>query len=151
MNKDETWQQKNQENKHEWFCGNQEAINFINGLFYCVELWDDLIDKDEVIEDKRINECFEWLFINLPANNWFISNRTAYLPVMKMAINSFYDANVMKSSKQKHLRNLAFHIRNSSTEVIILTTFLIGGEAHLRKYSQAIREWYAFEKFEEWK
>ena len=46
MKMNDAWQQKNQENKHKWFCGNQDAISFINGLFYCVELWDDLIDKD---------------------------------------------------------------------------------------------------------
>ena len=32
MNKDEAWQHKNQENKHDWFCGNQDAINFINQI-----------------------------------------------------------------------------------------------------------------------
>lgn len=149
MYKDESWQLQNQLNKRKWFLDNQQAIDFVNGLFYCVEFWDDLIDKDEIVTDERINECMQWLFLSLPANDWFIGNRQAYLPVMKIAINAFYDANSMANNKQKHIKNLAFHIRNYSTEVIILTAYLCGGEKHLRAVSEEIRTWYAFEKFKD--
>jgi hypothetical protein len=143
------WQVQNQLNKKKWFLGNQEAIDFVNGIFYCVEFWDDLIDKDNEITDARVNECMEWLFIKLPANDFFIRNRQSLIPVMKVAINAFYDANSMANNKHKHIRNLAFHIRNYSTEVIIMTALLCGGEAHLREVSEEIRGWYAFEKFKD--
>lgn len=149
MKMNQEWQIENQANKHKWFLGNQEAIDFVNGLFYCVEFWDDLIDKDEEISDERINECFQWLFLSLPANNWFIANRQAYLPIMKIAINAWIDANSMQNNKKRYIRNLAFHIRNYSTEVIIMTALLSGGDIHLRKYSEEIRTWYAFEEFKD--
>ena len=150
MNLNNNWQIKNQENCIEWFCNNKQAVDFINGLFYCVEFWDDLIDKDQIITNEKINECMQWLFLSLPSNDWFIHNRASYLPIMKIAINAFYDANSLADNKRKHLKNLAFHLRNTSTEIIIMTTYLCGGEAHLRAYSENIRQWYAFEKFDDW-
>lgn len=146
----EKWQQKNQELKRKWFLGNEQAIRFINGLFYCVEVWDDLIDKDVPVTDTQINEVFTELMFFLPCNDWFIDHRNYYLPLIMMAINGFHDANAMVSSEQKHLRNLAFHIRNLGIEIHIATAFLIGGRDHMRAVSREIREWYAFETFEEW-
>lgn len=150
MTMNDEWQIQNQINANKWFLGNQEAIDFINGLFYCIELWDDLIDKDEEITDFRVNECMTWLFLNLPSNNWFISNRNSYLPIMKLCINAFKDANIMANNKQKHIRNLAFHLRNMGIELHIMTAYLVGGEQHLRGVSIEIREFYAFETFKEW-
>jgi hypothetical protein len=54
----------------------------------------------------------------------------------------------MCKSDKKHLRNLAFHIRNFGIEIHIATAFLIGGFEHMRKVSREIREFYAFEEFE---
>lgn len=150
MNKDDSWQLNNQIKCKDWFLGNQTALDFVNGLFYCVEFWDDLIDQDNEITQIRINECMQWLFLSLPSNDWFIQNRASYLPLMKIAINAFYDANILVKSKQKHIKNLAFHLRNTSTEIIIMTAYLCGGDSHLNTCSSDIRQWYAFEKFEDW-
>ena len=144
------WNEQNQANKQRWFFGNQEVINFINCLFDAVELWDDLIDKDVPIEDAHINRVFMNLMFALPANDWFIKNRHYYLPLIMTAINGFHDGNELESSDKKHIRNLAFHIRNLGTEIHIATAFLLGGYDHMRKVSSEIREFFAFETFEEW-
>jgi|ERR1700742_134008 len=144
------WQVQNQENKKRWFLGNTEAINFINTLFYAVELWDDLIDKDVEISDNRINEVFAGLMVALPGNEWFIKHRFHYFPIIIQSINGFHDANNLAKSQDKKLRNLAFHIRNMGTEIHIATAYLIGGYEYMRKVSGEIREFFAFEQFEEW-
>jgi hypothetical protein len=144
------WQEANQNNKNKWFLGNEEAINFINSFFYAIELWDDLIDKDVPITDENINEVFTHLMFVLPQNKWFASNVSYYSPLIMSMINGFHDSNVMCKSDKKHLRNLAFHIRNLGTEIHIATAFLLGGYQHMREVSQEIREFFAFETFEEW-
>jgi hypothetical protein len=146
----EEWQIKNQNNKRRWFLGNELAISFINQLFLAVELWDDLIDKDVEITDERINQVFIMLMFGLPSNDWFIVNRAHYLPLIMTSINGFHDANQMAKSENKKLRNLAFHIRNLGIEIHIATAFLIGGYDHMRNVSSEIREFFAFEAFEEW-
>ncbi len=144
------WQLQNQANKQRWFKGNQQAVNFINQLFYCVELWDDLIDKDNEITPDRINECFTMMFVGFAGNDWFIANRAHYLPLIIMAINGFKDSNKMDKDKDEKIRNLAFHIRNLGTEIHIATTFLIGGFEYMNEVSEEIRRFFAFESFKEW-
>lgn len=144
------WQEQNQINKQHWCLGNQNAIAFLNCFFDAVELWDDLIDKDVTIEDEHVNRVFTSLMFTLPANPWFAANYTYYQPLIMASINGFHDANEMCKSDKQHLRNLAFHIRNFGIEIHIATAFLIGGFEHMRKVSREIREFYAFETFDEW-
>jgi hypothetical protein len=63
------------------------------------------------------------------------------------SINGFHDANEMCNSEEKRFRSLAFHTRNFGIEIIIATAFLLGGYDHMRKVSREIREFYAFEEF----
>jgi len=144
------WQEQNQANKQNWCLGNQHAVDFLNCLFDAVELWDDLIDKDVVVEDSHVNRVFMSLMFSLPSNPWFMANYTYYQPLIMASINGFHDANEMAKSDKKHLRNLAFHVRNLGIEIHIATAFLLGGFEHMRKVSPEIREFYAFETFEEW-
>ena len=144
------WQRENQDNKRRWCMGNNDAIGFLNCFFDAVELWDDLIDKDVVIKDDHVNRVFTNLMFTLPANPWFMANHLYYQPLIMAAINGFHDANEMCKSDSRRLRNLAFHIRNLGTEIHIATAFLIGGFDHMRKVSPEIREFYAFESFEDW-
>ena len=144
------WCDQNHRNKQRWFMGNRDAVDFVNCLFDAVELWDDLIDKDVEIPTDHINRVFLSLMFALPSNQWFISNRGYYLPLIMTAINGFHDANVLAGNESKKLRNLAFHIRNFGIELHIATAFLIGGYEHMRVVSQEIREFFAFESFEQW-
>lgn len=145
----EEWQRQNQANKQRWFLGNELAIEFINRLFDAVELWDDLIDKDVEIPDDHINRVFTSLMFFLPANDWFISNRKYYLPLIMVSINAFHDANIMQDSESPRLRNLAFHIRNFGIELHIATALLLGGYEHMRAVSAEIREFFAFEEYKD--
>lgn len=146
----EDWQIQNQVNKKKWFLGNQDAVDFVNSLFYAVELWDDLIDKDTKIEADQINATFFQLMFALPANPWFHQNKAYYLPLIMQSINGFHDSNILCNSRDKKLRNLAFHIRNLGIEIHIATAYLIGGYDHMRRVSLEIREFFAFETFEDW-
>jgi hypothetical protein len=144
------WQDQNQANKQRWFLGHAEAIDFINSFFSAVELWDDLIDKDVEVSDDFINTVFTNLMFVLPQNRWFTDNSKYYAPLIMASINGFHDANEMCKSDKIHIRNLAFHIRNFGIELHIATAFLLGGYSHMREVSREIREFYAFESFEEW-
>jgi hypothetical protein len=144
------WHVQNKANTIRWMQGNEDAIQFIYAFFDAVELWDDLIDKDVAIDDAHINQAFGNLMFSLPANDFFIAHRSYFLPLIMMGINGFHDANELCKSDKPHLRNLAFHIRNLGIELIIATTFIIGGYEYMRKVSPEIREFFAFESFEEW-
>ena len=150
MDLPQEWHEQNQINKLRWFKGNKRAVEFINAYFKAVELWDDLIDKDNPISDEDINDTFLGLMFGLPMCDWFIENRHYYAPLIMASINGFHDANEMCLSDKKHIRNLAFHIRNFGIELHIATAFLTGGYEHMRAVSREIREFFAFESFDEW-
>lgn len=142
------WHAQRVVNLNKWFFGNADAIEFINCFFDAVELWDDLIDKDMPIEDSHVNRVFMSLMFTLPSNPWYMAKYLYYRPLIMAAINGFHDANEMCMSERKHIRNLAFHIRNFGIELHIATAFLLGGYDHMRLVSREIREFYAFEEFE---
>jgi hypothetical protein len=142
------WHNARAKNKVKWFLGNQDAIDFIDCFFDAVELWDDLIDKDVPISDDHVNRVFTSLMFTLPSNPWFMAKHQYYRPLIMAAINGFHDANEMCLSDSKKIRNLAFHIRNFGIEIHIATAFLLGGYNHMRLVSREIREFYAFEEFE---
>jgi N-acetylglucosamine-6-phosphate deacetylase len=150
MNMPPEWQAQNQANKLRWFGGNRDAVDFVNCLFDAVELWDDLIDRDVEVQPDHINRVFLSLMFTLPANRWFSAHKEYYLPLIMTAINGFHDSNAMSTSDDKKMRNMAFHIRNFGIELHIATAFLIGGYQHMREVSAEIREFFAFETFEEW-
>lgn len=146
---DDAWNRQSHELRNRWFMGHQEAIAFVSVLFDAVELWDDLIDKDVDVSNEHINRAFIGLMFALPANDWFIANRSHYLPLILTAINAWHDANEMERSPNKKFRNMAFYLRNFGIEIHIATAFLIGGYEHMRKVSTEIRQFFAFEEFEE--
>ena len=144
------WHAQREANKQRWLLGHAEAIDFISNIMSAVEFWDDLIDKDVVLEDESINKIMLNLLFVLPQNKWFVANTTYYMPLFMMAINAFHDSNELCKSDKPHLRNLAFHIRNLGLELYIATAFLLGGYDYMRKVSPEIRAFFAFESFEEW-
>jgi hypothetical protein len=144
------WQNQSQANTRRWLMNHQSAIDFINVFFDAVEIWDDLIDKDVPVTDAHVNRVFMNLMFVLPENAWFSAHKNYYLPLIMTSINGFHDANEMCKSDKIHLRNLAFHIRNFGIELYIATAFLLGGYDYMREVSREIREFFAFETFEEW-
>ena len=144
------WLDKSQENQFRWFKGNLQAVELSGQIFNCVELWDDLIDKDVEITPERINACFAAMFAGFISNDWFVNNRQYYFPLIVMCINGFLDSNKMSNDSETKIKHLAFHIRNLGIEIIIATTFLIGGFDYMNQVSEEIRRFYAFESFKEW-
>lgn len=144
------WQDQRDANKQRWFLGHAEAIDFIGNIMSAFEFWDDLIDKDVELEDEYISKVMVNLLFVLPQNRWFVANTAYYMPLFMMCFSAFFDSNEMCKSDKKHIRNLAFHIRNLGIELYVATAFLVGGYTHMREVSREIREFFAFETFEEW-
>ena len=144
------WHNQRDANAHRWFLGHAEAIDCIGNILSAFEFWDDLIDKDVELEDDYISKVMVNLLFVLPQNRWFVANTAYYMPLLMMCFSAFFDSNEMCKSDKKHIRNLAFHIRNLGIELYVATAFLVGGYTHMREVSGEIREFFAFETFEEW-
>jgi len=76
-----------------------------------------------------------------------VAKYTYYQPLIMASINGFHDSNEMCNSDEKRCRSLAFHTGHFGIEIHIATAFLLGGYDHMRKVSREIREFYAFEEF----
>ena len=129
--------------------GNIEAQDFLLAVGDYVELWDDLIDKDAEITEQRIHASLSNGI--LMAFNPFVRTNSEFIRAfIVQMINSYLDSEKLKKSNKKEIRNIAFHIRNHPLELYQAVAFCCGGWSHLREMSPRIREFFAFETFEEW-
>lgn len=138
--------------KHvEWFFGNKQALEFIAIIFEAIEFTDDLIDQDVEISQDRIIINMMNLMITLPNNDFFISNRAYFTPILVHTLSSWIDSEILKHSKDERHKMLAFHLRNTALELYHATAFLLGGFEHLRKIGVEMRTFFALETYKEWK
>jgi len=134
----------------EWMLGDTNAYSFIRALMQIIEAWDDCIDQDQPHSPDQINEAFTLALIGLPNNPFYERHKSVLMPLMVLCANAYQDSNRLAESGETKHRNLAFHLRNMALEFYPLCAFLVGGWDHMRKVSPEIREFFAFESFEEY-
>ena len=90
------------------------------------------------------------VFVKLAANPFWLKFRHLIEPIIIIAVNAWMDANELAKRDDEKLKQLAFHIRNYSTEIAMMCAFLVGGWEHVRKVSAEMREFFQHESYSEW-
>lgn len=144
------WRDERNEKMLEWMAGNPYAVQTALILGDACEMWDDLVDGDKVVTPQDVDRVLVGVFVGLATNPFWQQARQFIEPIVIVAINSWMDANTFANSKDEKLRQLAFHIRNYSTEVAMACAFVAGGWEHLRKVSSEMRQFFQHESFSEW-
>lgn len=110
--------------------GNESAIDFCLKLNYVGELWDDLVDGDQLRSEKELNRAFEILAVEFYRNAFYRQYAGELIPLIQDAINSWKDSNVLKNGSY-HDKELAYSLKQRLSRVYNYCAFLIGG-----------RDWY---------
>ena len=118
------------------------AINFMNNIGYISQVWDDLIDKDKIVNDETINKAFWMALIEIPQNPFFITFHKELTANMRNGINDWFDANLLEQSKNPHKKMLAFSLRYTLVNLIQHCAYLIGGYDWMRKISPIVRSFF---------
>lgn len=107
--------------------GNQAALEFLAAFHQIIEVWDDLIDKDNQVSDVAINAAFHIALISLPRNPFYREHFNVINPVIDSAILDWLAANELeKSTKECDLRE-AYVLRCSCLSVTVQCAKIIGG------------------------
>lgn len=124
-------------------CGNPDAMVFCDlWHFYCHAI-DDLVDTMEdgkpVMSKEQIISIFfkAALLYNC---TFFTTNRNMLFPIVLQITNSYQDSVAWERSAHDHLRAMADVLRTVGGEMYFMVALLCGGEGHMRKMSQLIRE-----------
>lgn len=123
--------------------GNQKAMNFCDMWYqYCHGI-DDLVDT---LEDGRPTMSKEQIislflkaavFYNSP---FFVEHRDLLFPIALQTTNTYADSVAWENSPKEHLRIMGDVFRTCGNEMYFMVALICGGEAHMRKMSQTIKE-----------
>lgn len=128
--------------------GNRAALDYLSSVMACVELWDDLIDRDKSPSDEDINGVMLTLMVCLPANEFFSLNKSYLLPLTITCINAWMDSNELKQSHDERDRQAAWWLKQMGVELYGAVAYLTGGWAHMRSVSIKARHVLMHESFE---
>lgn len=119
-------------NKISYFLqGNQAAIDYVLGLNYVVELWDDLVDRDKERSDDEINAAFRISLLDIPTNPFFCQHAGQLVPLQRHIYLAWHDSNVLAKGNE-HDRHMAFMLKQELTRIVNYCAWIIGGDAWAR-------------------
>lgn len=128
--------------------GNAAALSYLSSIMACVELWDDLIDRDKPVSDSDINGLMVAMMVSLPSNEFFTLNKSYLLPLTVTCINAWMDSNELQKSDDKRLRQSAWWLKQMGVELYAAVSYLTGGFSHMRTVSLKARSILMHEDFE---
>lgn len=122
----------------EWFCGDEQAVDFAERLFDLAQNWDDVIDEGAV---GKVNGVISWIAFRCQWHPFFTRFDYALRPAMLVCYLNWRDANVLETGDDAD-REKAFMLRAGIYDVFSLMAWLVGGEDHSARVGPAIRRMY---------
>lgn len=124
----------------DWLCGNEYAAAFYNTLWTVAQTWDDLVDKDKEVPEEAINNAFILALVDLKKNAFYLAYQKELDPLIILAISDWLDSVAYEKSKLDDQLDLAYSIRFSIVNLLIYSSFLLGGWSHMRTVSTEVRQ-----------
>jgi hypothetical protein len=121
-------------------CGNQAAADYLLSLIEALHLWDDFIDKDKPITDRRIHEVFTKMLVEMPRNPFYQAHAANLAPVLVIAIQNWHAANAVERLEFEGMPlEAAFVLRSTYVDLITMVATICGGYAHGREVALQVR------------
>ena len=114
--------------KLEWFGGNQDALNMYNMFVDLAHTWDDLVDKDRVVDEKAINNAFLICLVYLPANPFYRQIQSPVLPMWLTVVSAYKAANTFERNKDPHGIEIAHSLRYAAGNIIAYAAHVLLGD-----------------------
>lgn len=146
------WRERRDAKLLEWFRGDAAAVSCVLKLGTIAEVWDDLVDQDTPVpvQPGHINMVFILALLELPTDPFWHKHVGFLFPILVVSINAWLDANDLEKDPLIKWRQLAFHLRNTMTELVPAVAYCIGGLDLMRAVSLEARQFFAHETFDQW-
>ena len=109
--------------------GNLSAFDYLLIIIETSNLWDDLIDKDVVVEDSRIHRVFSSIMIDLMRNEFFQQFKSELLPLMEMGILNWKASNKLARGDTEE-KIAAHYMRHTVGDVVVMTARICRGSEY---------------------
>lgn len=120
--------------------GNRDAVLFVQRLIDLAHFWDDLIDGDKKLSHADINGAMQSALVDLPLNPFYQRHLPTLMPLVIVAIHNWKAATDFERGSSEHLKQVAFVLRSSYVDVLVMCAHLIGGWEHASEWVPRIRE-----------
>lgn len=103
----------------------KDASQFLSDIYETIHFWDDLIDKDKLITDQHINDCFMKLLFLLPTNVFYKRHFDYLNPILNMAMINWQAATKMERNPvTTNDFVIAFIIRSQYVDLLSACAYL---------------------------
>ena len=134
----------------EWFGGNVDALNMYRMFIDLSHTWDDIIDKDEVTDD-RINNTFLIALVYLPMNPFYRSIQEQVLPMWLTVVSAYETANKFERDKDPHGIEIAHSLRYAAGHIIAYALNVCIGPQKAKEILPLLWKDIFFERFEDYR
>lgn len=110
-----------------------EAQEFLTLVLNAIEVWDDIVDKDDRISVDDIHNVFTQLLVKLPANVFYQKNYTALAGMIVVMITSWHTSNVVQSTAETKAQ--AYTLRKEFINLVVMCVALTDSIAQARMAS----------------
>jgi len=126
----------------DFLLGNQDAAELCEDVLFCAHLWDDQIDRDKVRTDAEINQGWYKALVHIPRNPFYRAHFDLINPVVMIAISDWMTATTIEreSGVCQDKLNVAFVIRSSYLNVLVMCANIIGGASYGASMALPLRE-----------
>lgn len=109
-----------------WLKDDAEAISFILTIHQIIELWDDLIDEENVT-DELVNAAFYAALITLPRNAFYQRNFVLLNPLVESAIFDWWTANTFEQKQDTESLRTSYILRCAGLSLTVMSARIVGG------------------------
>ena len=110
-----------------------EAQEFLTLVLNAIEVWDDIVDKDDRISVDDIHNVFTQLLVKLPANEFYRANYAALAGMLIVVITAWHTSNEIDGSAEGKAHG--YTLRKEFINLVVLCVAMTGSVADARKAS----------------
>lgn len=135
----------------EWFGGNQDALNMYKMLVDLAHTWDDLVDKDQEIQEAAINNAFLIALVYLPANPFYQHIQRDVMPMWLTVVSAYQTANHYERTKDEHGLELSHMLRYAAGNIVAYAVHVCVGADKAKELMPEVWKSMVPERYAEYK
>lgn len=115
-----------------------DAARFFVDLSHFVEVFDDYVDADVPVKKEDMAHAVLAVLYYIPANPFFVANRTSLLPHLFMCTNAWLDSNDLCTGDTSD-KALAYTLKGMGVDVLLACITITRGVVYMRSVSVEVR------------
>jgi hypothetical protein len=110
-----------------------EALEFLTLVLNAIEVWDDIVDKDNRISVDDIHNVFTQLLVKLPTNEFYQRNYAALAGMVIVCTSAWHTSNSIDNTAEGKAHG--YTLRKEFINLVVLCVALTSSVADARKAS----------------